>query len=74
MIQLEDGGEMTTTTAVSKRDLRKLFNAWQKGKVSKIEAERTLFGNDKARGKRIARLWVSTLGVDARYGKTTPVA
>jgi hypothetical protein len=63
-----------TTTTVSKRDLRKLFNAWQKGKVSKIEAERTLFGTDKARGKKIARLWESTLGVDARYGKTTPVA
>lgn len=53
----------TTKTTVKKSDLKRLYTQYTKGKVSKIGAERELFGNDKARGKKIARLWASTLGV-----------
>jgi hypothetical protein len=62
------------TTTYKKSDLRRLLKAWEKGKISKIEAERELFGNDNARGKKIARLWESNLGVDARFGKVNTVA
>lgn len=55
---------MATATAITKRDLRKYLNQWEKGKRSKSEIERTEFGNTTARGKFISRLWSSRLGVD----------
>ena len=53
-----------------KKDLRRLLKQWEKGKISKIGAEREL-GIENARGKKIARLWESTLGVDTRLTKTS---
>jgi hypothetical protein len=59
---------------ITKKELRKYLNRYSKGKITKIQAERELFGTDVARGKRIARVWASTLGVDTRAGKVTPLA
>ena len=56
-----------TTTTIKKADLSRTYKAWNKGKLSKIEAERQVFGNDAGRGKKIARLWEDRLGVDTRY-------
>lgn len=53
-------------TQIKKSDLKRTLKAFQKGKTTKIAAERELFGNDLGRGKKIARLWESTLGVDTR--------
>lgn len=58
---------------ITKKELRKYLNRYSKGKISKIQAERELYGTDVARGKRIARVWESTFGVDTRAGKVTPL-
>lgn len=47
---------------VTKRDLRKWLNQWQKGKRSKLEIEKTELGTN-GRGKTVTRLWESQLGV-----------
>lgn len=60
------------TTTFAKSELRPLLNKFNKGLITKAEAERTL-GIKNARGKAITRLWASTYGVDTRNGKVTPL-
>lgn len=58
-----------TLTSPTKRELRKHLNAFQKGRTSKIQVERDLFGSDASRGKRITRLWRDRLGVETTSGR-----
>lgn len=56
------------TTTLTKRQLRSLYNRYNRGEVSKASIDRDVL-HASGRGKTITRLWENRLGLDTTVSR-----